>query len=643
MDVHEALDFVDQRLCAKTDKHLSDLERQVFTGSWLGHTYQNIYPANPEYVEKTVAYRLWRKLTEVLGEKVSKKRIKGVVERAWQKQRHAFISYRGQGSDQAIATTLSEELCALGYPTFVNNLDAIAQSPTDDQTQAMTAEHVTQALQRCDCFILLLSPQVAISEMVIEQLRHLRHGIGSPSVPLPNLAVILLNGAKLSILSHDLRNYLVGAYYWSWETTESKATLERLKALLEKDLVAITQFPLAQVTTEDEALEGLATGTSVLLNAHETDTQLLPEKGTSLQAVVYPLPGAEPEIPQGQVRLASQFYIERTPYEGNCYDEIGRAGALIRIKAPRQMGKTSLMARILSHAQGKGYRAIPVTFQHADRATFEDLGNLLRWFCMKVARKLRLPHRLDDYWEDTFGSKDNCTSYFEEYVLPEIGHPLVIGLDEVDEVFRYPAVADDFFGLLRAWYEEASYGSNDSELWERLRLVVVHSTEVYLPLDVHQSPFNVGLPIELAEFTTAQVADLVRRHDLNLTSSAIETLMSLVGGHPYLVRLALYHLTINQLTLAELCETGPTEAGIYGDHLRRHLANLKQNPELAQAYRAILDASIPLQLDSECTFKLHSLGLVHLQGNGAVPSFELYRRYFSDRLPYTLSHTENLP
>ena len=69
-----------------------------------------------------------------------------------------------------------------------------------------------------------------------------------------------------------------------------------------------------------------------------------------------------------------------------------------------------------------------------------------------------------------------------------------------------------------------------------------------------------------------------------------------------------------------------------GLHLRRHLATLEQTPALARAYRAVLDATQPLQLGSEQTFKLHSLGLVHLQGNGVVPSFELYRRYFSDRL-----------
>ena len=75
MDVEKALEFVDQRLYAKTGKYLNDTEREVFIGSWRGDTYQEIYPYNPQYVEKTLAYRLWRKLSEVLGEKVTKKKI----------------------------------------------------------------------------------------------------------------------------------------------------------------------------------------------------------------------------------------------------------------------------------------------------------------------------------------------------------------------------------------------------------------------------------------------------------------------------------------------------------------------------------------------------------------------------------------
>jgi len=34
-------------------------------------------------------------------------------------------------------------------------------------------------------------------------------------------------------------------------------------------------------------------------------------------------------------------------------------------------------------------------------------------------------------------------------------------------------------------------------------------------------------------------------------------------------------------------------------------------------------------------FKLHSLGLVHLQGNYVTPRFNLYRQYFYERLATT--------
>ncbi|NER78267.1 MAG: TIR domain-containing protein [Leptolyngbya sp. SIO1D8] len=627
MNVNEALAFVDQHLCAKTGRHLTDLEKAVFEGSWQGKTYEEIHPQNPAYVEKTLAYRLWRKLSVALDEKVSKKQIKGAIERAWLKQRHVFISYRGQGAASAIAKKLDISLKSWGYPTFVSDLDAISVVPAAEDTQ--TQESIVQALQRCSCFVLLLSPQTAVSEMAIEQLRQLQQETGRQGTPPPQLVVIWVDNAHLSLLNYDLCTYLAGAYHWSWEVEVSPLeTLERLKAILEQDTDAIAQFAFETLTSESLAWEVLENSKNGFNNRNTADTA----ETAPLSTVIHPSPVAAPEIPRFQVRPDSKFYIERIPYEMQCYEEIERAGALIRIKAPRQMGKTSLMARILNQAREKRYRAIPISFQHADRHIFEDLGSLLRWFCAIVAHKLQLPHRLEDYWDDIFGSKSNCTTYFKEYLLPAIEGPLVLGLDEVDKVFQCPVVADDFFGLLRAWYEEGSYGSDDSQLWERLRLIIVHSTEVYLPLDVNQSPFNVGLPIELPEFTLEQVAMLIQRHGLTMSTEDVETLMALIGGHPYLVRLALYHLVHNQLTLAELYDTGPTEAGIYGDHLRRHLANLKQNPELAEAYQAILDASTPIQLDSEPMFKLHSLGLVHLKGNGAVPSFELYRRYFSDRL-----------
>ncbi|MBD2664646.1 AAA-like domain-containing protein [Richelia sinica FACHB-800] len=60
-----------------------------------------------------------------------------------------------------------------------------------------------------------------------------------------------------------------------------------------------------------------------------------------------------------------------------------------------------------------------------------------------------------------------------------------------------------FFGLLRALHEEGKR----REIWQKLRLVIVHSTEVYISLDINQSPFNVDLSVELPEFNNQQILD----------------------------------------------------------------------------------------------------------------------------------------
>jgi serine/threonine-protein kinase len=458
--------------------------------------------------------------------------------------------------------------------------------------------------------------------MVIEELRQANEWRQSQQNHKPMVLAIRVNCPPDLVINHDLRNYLHNTPPRVWNSAA--------------DTPALVQDILNFINQKGEWVKprgtsgGLFSAGESVGGASENLRMYSPLVCTS--APIPPNPVADPELPQRQVRLDSSFYVERVPHEAHCYREILQPGTLIRIKAPRQMGKTSLMSRILYQAREQGYRTVPLSFQHADKCVFASLDQLLKWFCTRIARKLHLSHPVERYWSDTYGSKDNCTAYFEDCLLSEIDSPLVLGLDEVDRVFQYPQIADDFFGLLRAWYEEAGYGYSDSSLWEKLRLVVVHSTEVYIPLNVNQSPFNVGLPIELFEFSQQQVHDLTQRHGLNWQSSQVQQLMQIVGGHPYLIRVALYYICQQQLSLEELVETAATDAGIYGDHLRRHLWNLQQHPELATALARVLMSDKPMELESLLAFKLHSLGLVQLQGNEVTSRFELYRQYFSDRL-----------
>src|SRR4028118_2429484 len=327
------------------------------------------------------------------------------------------------------------------------------------------------------------------------------------------------------------------------------------------------------------------------------------------------------ESPEGQVPLASRLYIERSTIEQTCYQEILQPRAFIRIKAPRKMGKTSLIARILDYGRSQNYHTVRLSLRSAGTQVFAASDRFLRWFCNNVTKQLGLESRLNDYWDEDMGPLINSTIYFQGYILKEIFNPMVLALDGIDQLFQYPELAGDFFVLLRSWYEE----TKDTSVWEKLRVVMAHSVEVYIPLATNRSPFNVGLAIELPTFNQEQVQDLAQRHQLPLTKPELEQLMKLTGGFPYLIRLALYQSSRLNIPLKTLLQDATTDRGIYQQHLQYQRWNFQQHPELFDAFQQVLTA--PIQLNREVGFKLKSLGLVHLVENQAIVSCELYREY----------------
>jgi hypothetical protein len=334
------------------------------------------------------------------------------------------------------------------------------------------------------------------------------------------------------------------------------------------------------------------------------------------------------EYPNGRVPLDSYFYLSRDNSEGNieshCSQAILQPGALIRIKAAKLMGKTSLMSRIFAQAQKEAkIHTVEINLAEVDREKLDNSEAFLRWFCTIVGERLKLEDRLTEYWKGSAERRHGCTAYFERYLLSEINCPLVLGLDEVERIFPY-AVAQDFLTLLRLWHERAKI----SPIWSKLRLIISHSTEVYVELRATQSPFNVGKPIELSEFTPEQVKTLTIKHELGWGDDRIANLMAMVGGYPYLIRLALYYLATSSTNLEQLLEKAPTEEGIYSDHLRGLLTTLCQDTDLAKAYKTVVTASNWVELDPMKTYLLWSMGLIRKQDNKVMPSCHLYHEYF---------------
>jgi AAA-like domain len=341
--------------------------------------------------------------------------------------------------------------------------------------------------------------------------------------------------------------------------------------------------------------------------------------------------GAEtfiPEFPDSPVALDSPFYIERPPIEERAREVVLMPGSLLSIKAPQRTGKTSLLVRTLCYAEKHGCRIARINIRQADSVVLQNLERFLRWLCINLARQLQVEPNLEDYWDSELGSKVSCTSYLQDYLLTISEAPLVLGLDEVSHLFEYPEIAREFLPMLRFWHEE----SRNLAIWQKLHLIISHSTDSYIPLNINQSPFNVGMSFVLPEFQSKQVLELAQRYQLAWQEAEVNQLMDMIGGHPYLVRLALYYLIRDKLSLAEFLQQAPTQSGVYSEHLQSYLVDLREHPELEAAFQKVLLAEAPVQIETIAAYKLYRMGLVRLENDLVAPSCQLLRLYFRDRL-----------
>ncbi len=334
----------------------------------------------------------------------------------------------------------------------------------------------------------------------------------------------------------------------------------------------------------------------------------------------------EPPL-KGPLTVESPFYLHRPPVESSCFQAIAQPGCLIRIKAPRQFGKTSLLAQLATYGQNQGYRVAIVSFHLLDRAFLQSTSEFMRWFCGAVARALAIPNQLEQHWDDLFGGSYGCTDYFERYLLPQTDRPLLLLIDGVDELFAHGELALDFFGMVRAWYEQSAYGGGVAE-WQRLRLVLTHALESTLPFNPHQSPFNVGLAITLPPLNLMQVKELAFRYGLQPSETYAARLAPLLGGHPYLTQLSLGHLSQTGEDLADWEAGAIAYSSILGSHLRQQGERLEAEPELAPALQSVIAAPDGVRLPPRLAFRLHSLGWVQFTEQRCVISCELYRQYF---------------
>ena len=138
--------------------------------------------------------------------------------------------------------------------------------------------------------------------------------------------------------------------------------------------------------------------------------------------------------------------------------------------------------------------------------------------------------------------------------------------------------------MLRSWHGLRAHPTRRS--WKNFDIVLSTSTEPQFFIDrPHESPFNVGVVLPLEDFLPDQVAGLNALHPRPLRDADVQRLLSLIGGHPYLTRKALYMVASHTptMTIDDLFAQATSDSGPFGDHLRYYLLRLQGKTELLAA------------------------------------------------------------
>lgn len=493
-----------------------------------------------------------------------------------------FISYkRNTEFDQPLAQRVHAVLAGQGHQVFIDQGMAVGEN---------WVKRIQAEVAAADFLVLFLSEQSVQSQMVVEEVRmavEQRQRSGHQPAILP--VRVAFEGA----LPYDLGAWLNPINYALWRST---ADDERLIAELQRAIAGEAQLPAPR-------LDGVGLGGDVPLAAAN--------------------PRAPLEAPEGTISPESPYYVQRHA-DSVAQDEQQHAGYTLTIQAARQMGKSSLLGRVMQRAQQAGKQVAFIDFQAFGSAELTDPSALYYQFCYRIEDELNLSPELDKHWSAPLPPVQKATRFMERRILPACKPGgLLLALDEADSLLN-TETSQDFFGMLRSWH---GLRAMRPAIWGPFALAQVISTEPHMLIEnLAQSPFNVGSNLRLEDFTPAEAARVNASHGSPLSATEQATLHQLLGGHPYLMRKAYYLLSKQRYTLGDLVQEADSETGPFGDHLRALLARLHTRPDLPAAMRQALRSGTA---ETAQRHRLIAGGLLKEVGGRLVPRNPLYGTYLN--------------
>jgi DNA-binding SARP family transcriptional activator len=232
---------------------------------------------------------------------------------------------------------------------------------------------------------------------------------------LPGAITIGRRFAVEDPLREDARCLLMRIYATAGRTAEALREYRDLERLLREELSAVPSPATRSLLEElqsgrvEEGMSGRGKDPAV------RPAPAPPRRHSSALSSVPPL---EPE--GGAVPLGSRFYLER-PADGQFHSAIGRRDSIVLVKGPRQIGKTSLLARGLQRAREDGARVVLTDLQKLAPEQLESAASLFRAFAEMISDQLDLDVTPEEVWHPRRGWNVNFERFLRRKVLGGLG------------------------------------------------------------------------------------------------------------------------------------------------------------------------------------------------------------------------------
>lgn len=337
-------------------------------------------------------------------------------------------------------------------------------------------------------------------------------------------------------------------------------------------------------------------------------------------------------------------YVERDADE-KLYQHI-LAGEFCYVLSARQMGKSSLRVRVMDRLEQRDYvcASIDLTSIGSHNPSAES------WyytFLHQLSKQMGMNAQLKDWWEAhaNISPVTRVGEFFEQIVLKAICQNIVIFIDEIDTILsldKEKFSTDDFFASIRGFFNART----DNPDYSRLNFVILGvATPNDLVNDPDRTPFNIGVPIPLNNFTYTDALPLLEglKHIRVNHQNLLKTILYWTGGQPLLTQKlcrsiaeeeqqiifvdAVVKTHVDNLFLAE----GMEKADDNLSNVNHRLVNNRHyNAKMLALYEKLL-SEIPVAVKDSYTAQLHLRlsGIVREQGGKLIIANRIYKHKFN--------------